>query len=586
MQQTYQVYIAILAFSALVSAGMLARLWQLRKSPGANGLMAAVFFVAVWSLAYIMEISSLTPQVKLTWAKIQFIGIPFAPISLFIFALHYSGRAGWLTRPRSILLLLPGILTVALAFSNEMHGQIWRGIALTDGQPFGPLNLTHGAAFYISSLYLYLLILISTVFLFQVALQANPLYQRQARLMLAGMLVPWVANFLYITRLSPAASLDLTPVALTITNLALSYALARYGLMDILPVAHSTLFQAMNNGMLVLDPQERIIDINPAGLRILKTGAQVIGAPVQGILPEWDTWKQNGMSNNQAWELAPGDNHTYEVRQTTIRDSRGRPGGLLLSLTDISSLKRANEEMREASRLKTQLLANVSHDFRSPLGAIIGYADMLKTEMFGPVNDEQANAADEILHSANQLLAFANNLIGQAQVETGKIVLRERPFPPKDITEPIFSSLHFHATKKDLELTQTIDPNLPDQVLGDLYWLRQIAVNLVSNAIKFTAQGQVRLAFKCIRDNTWAIEVSDDGIGISQAEQAQIFEPFEQSDDPQARKQYGSGLGLSIVRELTRLMEGRIELESEPGKGSTFRVILPLKLPEKNSMPN
>jgi signal transduction histidine kinase len=586
MQQTYQVYIAILAFSALVSAGMLARLWQLRKSPGANGLMAAVFFVAVWSLAYIMEISTLALEVKLTWAKIQFIGIPFAPTGLFLFALHYSGRGHWLTRPRSALLLAPGLVTIALAFSNEAHGQIWREIALTDGQPFGPLNLTHGTGFYIISLYLYALILASTVFFFQVALQANPLYQRQARLMLAGMLVPWVANFLYITRLSPTASLDLTPVALTITSLALSVALARYGLVDILPIAHSTLFNAMNNGILVLDPQERIIDINPAGQRILESGPQVIGAPVQGILPEWDSWKQGGMSDDQTFELVPGDNHTYEVRQTTIRDSRGRPGGLLLSLTDISSLKRANEEMSEASRLKTQLLANVSHDFRSPLGAIIGYADMLKTEMFGPVNEEQDNAAAEILHSANQLLAFANNLIGQAQVETGKIVLRERPFPPKDITEPIFSTLRFHAAKKDLELTQTIDPNLPDQVLGDLYWLRQIAVNLVSNAIKFTTEGQVRLAFKCNGNNAWAIEVSDDGIGISQADQAQIFEPFEQSDDPQARKQYGSGLGLSIVRELTRLMEGRIELESKPGKGSTFRIILPLKQLEKNFIPD
>lgn len=226
--------------------------------------------------------------------------------------------------------------------------------------------------------------------------------------------------------------------------------------------------------------------------------------------------------------------------------------------------------------MKTKLLANVSHDFRSPLGAIIGYAEMLKADMFGPQNAEQKSATNEILDSANQLLAFANNLIGQAQIETGKIVMRNRPFSPTEITESIFSTLHFHAAKKNLDFTQDIDPSLPEQLMGDIYWLRQIVVNLLHNAVKFTSEGGVRLAFKCQDSDHWAIEVSDDGIGIPQDEQARIFEAFEQAEIPSARKHAGSGLGLSIVRELTRLMDGRIELESEAGKGSTFRVVLPL----------
>lgn len=580
MEQAYQVYIVILVFSALISAAMLARLWPLRRSPGASGLIAAVFFVTLWSLAYIMEISTLALADKIFWAKVQFIGIPFAPIGLFIFSLHYSGRAGGLTRLRAFLLLLPGMFTIALAFSNEAHGQIWRELALTNNQPFGPLDLTHGTWFFIITFYIYILLVLTTAYFLQIALQANNFYKQQSRIMLAGMLIPWLANFFYITRIGPTDSLDLTPVALTLTNLALSIAFARYGLVDILPVAHTTLFNAMSDGILVLDPLERVVDINPAGQRILGISPNIIGSSVQGILPEWENWKMQEPAAELARELSLGDGRAYAVNLTPIRSVNERPGGLLLVLTDISSLRRANEEMREASRLKTQLLANVSHDFRSPLGAIIGYSEMLKTDMFGALNEEQKNAAAEILDSANQLLAFANNLIGQAQVETGKIVLRERPFAPSDITESILSTLRFHATKKNLEFVHTIDSNLPEQLLGDIYWLRQIVVNLLNNAVKFTSQGQVRLSFTRADTEHWMIEVHDDGIGISPADQALIFDAFQQSEDPLARKQYGSGLGLSIVRELTRLMQGRIELKSEPNRGSSFRVILPLKYPE------
>lgn len=581
MEQFYQIYIGILVFSAIVSAAMLSRLWPMRRTPGTTGLMLAIFFVAFWSLAYIMEISALPMAGKIFWAKVQFIAIPFAPVGLFTFALHYTGRGSFLTRTREFLFYIPGVITIFLAFSNEKHGQIWQEIALTNNQLFGPLTLDHGIGFYLISLYLYILILLSTVFFLQVALQANQLYRNQSRIMLAGMLVPWVANFLYIARINPAASLDLTPVALTLTNLALSFAFSRYRLVDIRPIAHSTLFSAMSAGIIVLDQQERIIDINPSGQQILQTSPEIIGTAVQSLLPEWDEWKKTqGAEEKTVRELSLADGHTYEVTVTPIQDGTQKPNGLLLVLTDVSALKRANEEMREANRLKTQLLANVSHDFRSPLGAVIGYAEMLKGDMFGPQNTEQKNATAEILDSANQLLAFANNLIGQAQLETGKIVLRDRPFSPSEITDSIHATLHFHAAKKNLEFVQDIDPNLPEQILGDVYWLRQIVVNLLNNAVKFTSNGQVRLNFKLADDKHWMIEVSDDGIGISPEDQALIFEAFQQSNNPIARKQYGSGLGLSIVRELTRMMQGRIELDSELDKGSTFRIILPLKLPE------
>jgi signal transduction histidine kinase len=584
MQIAYQVYIGVLAVSMAISVALIGRLWQLRRSPGSFGLMLALLCVAEWSLTYALEIGMTDMGEKIFWAKMQFIGIPFAPLGLFIFAMHYTGRSQWLTRLRLALLSVPGIITILLAFTNEAHNQIWTEIAFTDGIPFGPLNLGHGTWFFIETAFLYVLIVISTAYFFQVSLQGNNLYQGQSRLMLAGMMVPWVVNFFYVTKLSPFPALDLTPVAFSITNIAISAALLLYRMVDLLPVAHSTMFAALADGVLVFDGRERLVDINPAAQKILQRTSKALGATAAAMFDTWGKWKDETGIQGRLDEYQSGA-LTFEIHATPIFDKQRQRTGSILVFSDITELKRANEQMREASRLKTQLLANVSHDLRTPLGAIIGYSEMLKEGMLGNLSGEQRDASAEILDSANQLLAFVDNLIGQAQVETGRIMINERPFQVREIIEPLLSTFNYHASKKGIHLTQSTDPTLPEKVIGDIYWLRQVLFNLVNNAIKFTEQGGIHIHFFRLDEGAWSIEIRDTGIGIGDEDRERIFEAFERAADPQARRQAGSGLGLSIVRQLTDLMGGRIELHSEPGRGSTFKIILPLKLPAEEINP-
>jgi len=137
--------------------------------------------------------------------------------------------------------------------------------------------------------------------------------------------------------------------------------------------------------------------------------------------------------------------------------------------------------------------------------------------------------------------------------------------------------LNFHAHKKGLILIQFVDPDLPKKLVGDQFWLRQIVMNLVHNAVKFTDQGSVTVRFIVQGEDQWAIQVSDTGIGIPPEAQKRVFQAFEQINSMENAKQSGFGLGLSIVAKLTSLMNGKIELKSEAGTGSTFTVILPLK---------
>ena len=211
------------------------------------------------------------------------------------------------------------------------------------------------------------------------------------------------------------------------------------------------------------------------------------------------------------------------------------------------------------------------------MGAIIGYGEMLNSGVFGELNEAQLEATQEILDSSNQLLTFINNLIGQAQLETGKIILHRRIFEPRMLVEEVFATVRYHVTKKGLELAYEIDPQLPDPLIGDDYWLKQILLNLVNNAIKFTDSGCIKTRLLAQDPAHWVIEVSDTGIGIPEENLEMIFSPFQQVDGTLTRKRGGSGLGLSIVKQLAESMDGSVRVESLPGQGSTFIVLLPIQ---------
>ncbi|MEP6894870.1 MAG: histidine kinase N-terminal 7TM domain-containing protein [Chloroflexota bacterium] len=251
---------------------------------------------------------------------------------------------------------------------------------------------------------------------------------------------------------------------------------------------------------------------------------------------------------------------------------------------DITEIKQAQEFLRiardqalEASQAKTQLLSKVSHELRTPLGGILGYAELLRDNTFGELNAGQKKATMEIIESTNYLANMVNELLDEAQISAQTAVLQETNFSPAKLLEAVSSSLEVLAGKKGLQLKSSIDPNIPQQLRGDERRLRQIIINLVGNAIKFTKAGSVSIHFSRSDEEHWAIQIADTGTGIPKEAQSYIFEPFRQVDNAITRDNRGVGLGLSITKQLVEIMGGRIDVESEVGKGSTFTIILPLK---------
>lgn len=240
------------------------------------------------------------------------------------------------------------------------------------------------------------------------------------------------------------------------------------------------------------------------------------------------------------------------------------------------ALEKARDEALEASRFKSRLVANVSHDLRTPLSAILGYNEMLQEGLYGELDEQQQRILRRVVSSAKRLLGMINSLLDQAQIEAGSLKLRQEAFAPSSLVASVENIMRLVAEAKGLELSAEITPGLPTCLWGDPDRIQQILLNLVENAIKFSPSGQVSVRLYPAGTNFWGMQVRDTGPGIPPEFQQYIFEPFRRGDESTTREQNGVGLGLSIVKQLALLMGGSVELASEVGQGSCFTVLLPL----------
>jgi signal transduction histidine kinase len=251
-----------------------------------------------------------------------------------------------------------------------------------------------------------------------------------------------------------------------------------------------------------------------------------------------------------------------------------------LALVIRSGLSSRLDRAVEADRLKSQLLTSVSHELRTPLNAIRGYAQLLNEEAYGSITPEQQTTFQRILINTTQLQGMVNNLLDRAQIEQGKVTLQKSLFAPADLIETTHSALNILAKTKGLTLTSEITPDVPATLTGDMLRLQQILFNLTSNALKFTESGTVQARIFRPDASHWAMQVIDTGIGIPSEAQVDVFKSFWQVDSSATRQYRGSGLGLSIVKQLAELMEAEVTLTSQPGTGSTFTVIFPMESKE------
>jgi signal transduction histidine kinase len=240
-------------------------------------------------------------------------------------------------------------------------------------------------------------------------------------------------------------------------------------------------------------------------------------------------------------------------------------------------LRRQAIELEQASALKSQFLANMSHEFRTPLNAMLGYTSMLLQGVAGPVEQPVKRQLGRIESNGRHLLTIINEILDISRIEAGRMPLQLSTFRLADLVSEVKAELEPIIMRSKLSIVLDLPKDLKP-ITSDRQKVKQILLNLLSNALKFTHHGSVTMtARRNTKDRTVTLSVSDTGIGIAPLDQDKIFEDFRQLDNSPTRAYGGTGLGLSICRRLAQMIDGRITLQSEVGKGSTFTLTLPLK---------
>ena len=591
--------ISILAAVAIVMMTTAVVIWPRRHTAHwVVSFLGLAGGVTIWLVGYALELSVPGLQDKIFWAQVEYIGIAFTPVGWFLFAYHFLTQNTRNLKPLLLILSIIPFLTIVIAFTNSQHHLLWTQNMLDES---GMMVNSYGGWFWIHSVYCYLLI-IGGIGLFLRTLKLHPRpFRWQSMILVISAALPLLGNALYLADLSPIPQFDITPFAFAISALLISWGVARMDLFDIIPIARRKVIESLPDSIVLLDMKNRILDVNETGQKLLDpSGERVVGRQLSELdIPIAEkVLSFNEMEVDEEFLLRERDGtrcYSIQIRPFHISDSY--PLARILILRDISRRYAAEEGIRqrnlelqqliteaqtaretaeEANKAKSDLLAKVSHELRTPLSAILGHAEMLQEGVYGEVNDKQNHSLNRIIENSEYLNDQVKDLLDISRVGTETLEVELHPFNLAHALEHVIDRVKSDAEKKGLEISLLIAPTVPQQITSNALRLQQILINLSNNAIKFTERGCVHLSAEMINEEQLCLKVSDTGLGIPQNELGNIFQPFYQLGQSMVRGQGGVGLGLAIAKELVAILNGKLEVESQVGKGSTFCLILPL----------
>ena len=544
--------VGLMLLAAVLAVGVVVALWRRRDSPGSKTLIVLALGAGLWSLFYALELSSQTLAGTLLFGRLSYVGIVVVPPAWFVFALVYTGKRRWLGGGRLLLLAVPSLATMGLAWTTLSTGLVWASYELVPaaGLSTPVLSVEYGPVFWLWVAYSYLLTGSGTVLL-MLSVAAARLFRVQTAALFVAVAAPWLGNLSFVAGVAP---LDLTPVGFVVSALALGGGFRRYSLLDIHPVtggvARAELVERLPDAVVAVDARGRVVDLNPSAEGILDTTLdEAVGTPLGDVAPSLASL----LSDEEAPTdyVVPETGRSYEVRVSPLRTDWS--AGQLVTLRDVTERRRREREVAVLNRV-------LRHDLRNDVVVVENYVTLL-----------QRNPGDE-----EYLAGLARRAAEMRElVETVREVERHL-----DADEPTRSTLDLARLVRERTAAvarehpnATVETDLPaDAWVRALDLIGSAVDNLVENAVEHNDSDAPWVFVSVERtvvdgERYVDLRVADDGPTIPEADRAVLVGRDPSLDD-------ASGLGLWLVNWIVTDSGGTVEYEPNDPRGNVVTIRL------------
>jgi signal transduction histidine kinase len=579
------VYLNIFSITLLVSGIIVAAISTViiyRLGDSVRWFALTMLFVSVWALAYGFELSVISLEDMLLWIKIEYIGIAMAPGTWLWFCLKYSGLEKYSNPTVASLVFMIPALTFFMVLTNEFHHLHYKEVMVDDSGPFPLLAITIGPWYYVHLSFFYTSLFLGIIILLYKFKNADPIFKKQNNLLVLAGFFPWAFNIIYLLGFRPFGHIDLTPYAFLIMYIFVGIALIRFDLFSIKPIARDKVFEVITKGILVFDPNFRIIDFNPHIGKILdQPVSNLIGKRPEDVFgkdSEFENFLKKGdtTKSDSNLELNSGKKH-LSVEYVPIKDKKGNLLGKMVIFEDVTleksiqnQIRNQADELKNLNSLKDKLFTIISHDLKGP---IFGIRELLKLSFEGFISKEEfLEILPEINKNMDSVSILLENLLAWTSSQLKGEFLEKNAFELDKLVEQQVSL--FEKVTREKGITLTLQKYGQLQVFADKNMIDLAIRNLLSNAIKFSGIGDYVTVILKENEGFVTIKIKDTGLGISE-ENLEKLKNRESFTTPGKDKSTGTGLGMLLVHDYITKNGGELFINSQLGKGSDFSFSLP-----------
>jgi signal transduction histidine kinase len=588
-------YILLLIGIAALGGYLALYSWNRRIAPGAKAYAAFMATMACYMVCLVLEFAAGDLATKILWSKMEYISAAIVPLIWLGFSLQFTERGGWLSRPKLAILSLIPAITLALVWTNEYHGLIWNVIPPEVGVPFRiMLVAAYGSWFWVFWAYNSILILAGSVILIADAVASKRHQRGQIAALILGAILPWLSILAFIFRLNPYNEISIAHFAYIPAGLLIAWALFNYRAFDALPTAYDVLTRGMADGIMIVNPQGAITNVNPASEGILKRPMQVLlGKQAASVLPRWLDAGERELNVTAKYFIdapdsgqgaPPAQKRYYEMGISRIVNRKEEHVGWLVLIHDITNLKQREEHLQthsaelEAMVDKTQRLlkekerlaaigetaAIVGHDLRNPLQSIANTLFLMNDTLKEMPESEFKRTMVSHSERFSKNVFYMEKIVSDLQDFSRNL---EPSLVEVGLSQVVDDAAASIIVPSNIAMTKVVPADL--RIKADPLLMRRMLVNLFSNAIQAMPDGGTLLVSAASEGKTIRIAIIDNGVGMSGETMSQLFRPLFTT------KAKGMGMGLAVIKRIVEAHNGTINIQSRPGEGTTVMISLP-----------